>query len=131
MRESTRREVCENHLHRIGDALQNYLSCNQHFPAGGSSRNELSWHVLVLPMLGYDALFDGFDLHKGPYHAKSVNHRNNPHGLIAIPEFECPTAASRLSESDADAVNDRHTYTVHYYGRHARFDGRRRGTICL
>ncbi|HEX4411999.1 MAG TPA: DUF1559 domain-containing protein [Lacipirellulaceae bacterium] len=115
-RETSRGNLCKTHLKQIGEALQRYYASNEHFPPGGSSKNELSWHVLILPMLGYDALFDQFDVANGPYQSKTVNHRNNPYGLVTISEFECPTALGNQSESEADAVNERHSYTVHYYG---------------
>ncbi len=115
-RKGARRDQCADNLRRIGAALQGYHEANGHFPPGGSMSNELSWHVLVLPQLGRGALHGGFDLGNGPYHSTSVNHKNNPYGLVRVPEYLCPASALDRSLSFADAVGDVRTYTTHYYG---------------
>lgn len=115
-RERARRNACATNLQQVGEALLAYHAAHEAFPPGGTMEHELSWHVMVLPMLGRTELFEAFDRGNGPYHSTTVNHKNNPYGLVQIPQYLCPSAVQNLSVSFADAVGDTHTHTVHYYG---------------
>ncbi|MBC8114428.1 MAG: DUF1559 domain-containing protein [Candidatus Saccharimonas sp.] len=115
-RETARRTQCANNLKQVGLALHNYHDAHNVFPPGGMIANELSWHVLVLPMLGQGALHSQFDFDQGQYFSATVNNKNNPHGLARIPEYLCPSASHQRSLTSADAVDGQKTYTTHYYG---------------
>lgn len=113
---ASHRAQCQNNLRQIGLALHNYHGTHDVFPPGGMIANELSWHVLVLPQLEHSSLYAAFDFDKGPYFSAAVNNKNNPHGLVRIPQYLCPSGPEERSLTSADAVGDEHTYTTHYYG---------------
>lgn len=115
-REAARRTECANHLKQIGLALHNYHDAHKAFPPGGFFSNELSWHVHILAMLEHAPLYNAFNFNQGQYFSANVNNKNNPHGLVRIPEYLCPSGTHEHSLTSADAVNGQHTYTTHYYG---------------
>jgi prepilin-type N-terminal cleavage/methylation domain-containing protein/prepilin-type processing-associated H-X9-DG protein len=67
-REAARRSSCENNLHQIGVALQNYHSANGVFPYGAQDddcdvsghphRKVIAWRVWLLPYLEHQPLWD-------------------------------------------------------------------------
>lgn len=85
-REAARRVQCQNNLKQLALGVHNFLSANQHFPAGmlsvqdqcakGTSggglqypefdknKNRAPWAVLILPYLEQQALYDMFDMDK-------------------------------------------------------------------
>lgn len=88
VRESRRTQCAEN-LKRIGLALINHASSQNHFPApaivGRDGRPLLSWRVALLPELGYQSLYDRFRRDE-PW--------DSPHNRALLaempPEFACP-----------------------------------------
>jgi prepilin-type N-terminal cleavage/methylation domain-containing protein len=83
-REAGRRINCTNNLKQSALGVHNFLSANQHFPAGmlsvqdqcakGTSggglqspdfeKNRAPWAVLILPYIEQQALYDMFDMDK-------------------------------------------------------------------
>jgi prepilin-type N-terminal cleavage/methylation domain-containing protein/prepilin-type processing-associated H-X9-DG protein len=70
-REAARRASCENKLHQIGVALQNYHAARGVFPYGANdgdceantpAREVLSWRTLILPYMENQPLFDQLSL---------------------------------------------------------------------
>jgi prepilin-type N-terminal cleavage/methylation domain-containing protein/prepilin-type processing-associated H-X9-DG protein len=66
-REASRRTSCQNKLHQIGVALQNYHSARNVFPYGANDgdcedktppRKVMGWRVLLLPYMEYQSLYD-------------------------------------------------------------------------
>lgn len=121
-RESARRDDCARRLRDLGVAFAAFHDRTTHFPSAGDvprqgkPSNELSWHVSLLGDLGYQYLLDDFNLAIGPYHSPSINYKNNPHGLVRVTEYVCPSATSDRSVGFQDAVLNNAVYTTHYYG---------------
>lgn len=112
-RAAARQTQCLSHLKQIGLALHSYHDAYKVFPIGGVSSNQLSWHVMILPMIEQGNLSAQFDLSEGVYLAQG---KNDPHGLQKIDLFLCPASPSDKSITSSDSVNGQLTYTTHYYG---------------
>lgn len=112
-RAAARRIQCQNHLKQIGLGLHNYHDVHNAFPIGGTSSNQLSWHVAILPMIEQTPLFDQFIFTEGVYLEKG---KNDPHGLTKIVTYQCPDSPAERSISGSDAVDGQMTFTSHYYG---------------
>jgi hypothetical protein len=59
---------CHDQLKRLGAALYRFQEINHHFPAAAITDNTgkplLSWRVAILPQLGYQSLFDQFNVNE-------------------------------------------------------------------
>jgi type II secretory pathway pseudopilin PulG len=115
-REAARRTACAGHLKQISQALHNYHDAFQTFPPGASSTNQLSWHVFVLPQLGEAALYSQFSFAQGEYYSATPNQKNNPHGLVRIEQYSCPSSSRPKSVATLDLINDQHPWTTHFVG---------------
>jgi prepilin-type N-terminal cleavage/methylation domain-containing protein len=115
-REAARKIECGNNLHQVGLALHNYHDVFKSFPPGASSSNQLSWHVSILPQLDHANLFTQFKFDEGDYYSPEPNGKNNPHGLVRIPQYLCPSSSEQQSLTSLDKVGHEHTWTTHYYG---------------
>ncbi|HVJ69080.1 MAG TPA: DUF1559 domain-containing protein [Caulifigura sp.] len=115
-REMARRTQCTSHMQRIGTALANYHDAHRVYPPGSLFSNELSWHAYILPELGQGELHAKFNFNEGQYWSNSPNNKNNPHGLVRVNEYLCPSAPIELSQTSLDKVDDKHSWTTHYYG---------------
>ncbi|MBA4063874.1 MAG: prepilin-type cleavage/methylation domain-containing protein [Isosphaera sp.] len=123
VRESAARTKCQNNLKQIGLALHNYHDAFGALPRAGERRNELSWHVYVLPYLEQENLFREFDLATaGDYRGMR---KNDPHGFRRMPGYLCPSSPRERAPTAAphrvnsgEFVGGQPPYTTHYYGIH-------------
>src|SRR5438045_898241 len=62
-RESGRRAKCQNNLHQMGLALQNFHAAHDRFPAGRDGLDDLdhSWVTWILPYLEQAEIFAQYD----------------------------------------------------------------------
>ncbi|MGA2797664.1 MAG: DUF1559 domain-containing protein [Thermoguttaceae bacterium] len=97
-----KRSQCFNNLMQIGHALINYHNANGHFPmANAVDQNGtplFSWRVEMLPMLGYDKLYNSFEKNEpwnSPHNAKILGHE-------LIKQYYCP---SDVREKDDFTTN--------------------------
>jgi prepilin-type processing-associated H-X9-DG protein len=86
-----KRAQCINNLKQIGLALLHYHEANGHFPiANAVDQNGtplFSWRVEMLPMLGYDKLYNSFEKDEpwnSPHNAKLL-------GQVLIEQYNCPS----------------------------------------
>ncbi len=85
--DAARRAQCVNNLKQIALAMHNYIAVNTKFPrAAGWSENGkplLSWRVAILPYLGYEALYNKFNLDE-PWDSvhNRASHQGNAFGLF-------------------------------------------------
>ena len=87
---STRRIECQNRIQQLSLATLEYEGAHLHFPAAHINDENAtpthSWRVLVLPYLGYEALFETYDFDE-PWDSL-----NNAKLLTQMPsEFQCPS----------------------------------------
>ncbi len=105
-REAARRSQCKNQLKQIGIAMHDYLETYTIFPpASVRGGNQLSWHVLILPKMDFQTLFEQIDF--------SITGYGSFDALLGpkkIPAYFCP---SSNKEFDTSATT---YYTTHYYG---------------
>jgi len=60
-------------------------------PNAYDARTGLSWHVLILPFIEQDNLYKQFDMTNASI-SHSITGRNNPHGLVKIQTYLCPSS---------------------------------------
>lgn len=104
-RESGRRLQCANNLRQVAIALQHYHSANQSLPAGVANLNPQfsptghndnsavsgladTWNAMILPQLGHQPLFDGFD-----FRQKANAPQNRDLVATPLPALACPSDA--------------------------------------
>ncbi len=82
------RKIMVQNLKNIGDAIRKYQIRFQSFPPQTAGREDsLSWRVLILPQLGYQELFDKFDMEQ-PW-----DHPTNMAAAQSIPkDYQSPTS---------------------------------------
>src|SRR5918995_181185 len=73
IREAANRMKCSNNLKQIGLGLHNYHDTHGALPRAGERRNELSWHVYVLPFIEQDNLFTRFNRGSGAFNGPPNN----------------------------------------------------------
>lgn len=104
-REAARRISCQNNLHNLGLAVQNYQANNSDMlppsamisPEGEGifleldlrSGNSLSWVVTILPFLELDTVYNKFDLNKTAFE-QSLDPQ-----VLQPPVLLCPSDAAR------------------------------------
>jgi prepilin-type processing-associated H-X9-DG protein len=95
-REASRRTQCQNHLHEIGVALQNYISAHDTFPAGKKysgarhlpATQAVSWSSFLLEYLEQGQLFK-----KVNFAIRLDDPANLPATGQIIPFYLCPSTA--------------------------------------
>ncbi|MCA8988890.1 MAG: DUF1559 domain-containing protein [Planctomycetaceae bacterium] len=115
-REAARRSSCKNNLKQIGLALHNYHDTYRVFPQGAmglssptstsAPKNNMSWHVHILPMMEESALYDGFNMNL--YYGNTVNVTNAEN---SVTPYFCPSARNADKASNVTNVP-----TAHYVG---------------
>jgi prepilin-type N-terminal cleavage/methylation domain-containing protein len=91
VREAAARMQCSNNLKQIGLAAHNYHDQLGRVPPAFDARTGLSWHVLILPFIEQDNLFRQFDMTNASV-SHGITGRNNPHGLVRIKTYQCPSS---------------------------------------
>ena len=122
VREAAARMKCSNNLKQIGIALHAYHDARGTLPRAGELRNELSWHVYVLPYIEQDNLYKAFNRAAGAY---TMTGKNNPHGLTKLNVYTCPSSprdrmgtAAPHNVNTPDLVGGQPPYVPHYYAIH-------------
>jgi hypothetical protein len=81
--------VCQKNLEQIGIAMKMYHNVHGTFPAVAIYDSDavpiLSWRVLVLPYIGHDALYRGFDLTQAWDSTKNATLLTRMPGTFACP----------------------------------------------
>jgi prepilin-type N-terminal cleavage/methylation domain-containing protein len=118
-REAARRTECKNNLKQWGLALHNYHDVFNRFPIGAmgfnnsnaNPRNNLSWHVRVLPYLDQAPLYSqfNFDYH---YNSTAAGRNNRANRDVIFKGLHCPSARTRNRKPSSTGEG----FTVHYYG---------------
>jgi prepilin-type N-terminal cleavage/methylation domain-containing protein/prepilin-type processing-associated H-X9-DG protein len=127
IREAANRMKCSNNLKQIGLGLHNYHDTNSALPRAGELRNQLSWHVFVLPYIEQDNLFRQFNRAAGAFNGAPQNRgpMKNELGLNKIPIYLCPSSPlAKMVLSPApphnpnlpEVIGSEVPYTTHYYG---------------
>jgi prepilin-type N-terminal cleavage/methylation domain-containing protein len=105
--EASRKASCQNHLHQLGLALQNYASTFQKFPgsadvnASGTTPQVHGWSFLVkiLPYMEYGTLYSTLTMTDEPYMSNYSSGTVDPNSQTAlntiIKEFACPSNPNR------------------------------------
>jgi prepilin-type N-terminal cleavage/methylation domain-containing protein/prepilin-type processing-associated H-X9-DG protein len=114
VREAAIKARCQNNMKQMALALHNYHSGNEVYPQGINVKNQLSFHVYILPYMEQDNLFKTFNLSATSYTA------NTAAGLVNVNNFMCPSSTAFFSPYTSDWSppngNGKKTYTTHYYG---------------
>jgi prepilin-type N-terminal cleavage/methylation domain-containing protein/prepilin-type processing-associated H-X9-DG protein len=124
VREAASRLRCQNNLKQLGLALHTYHDAYLHFPPGGVTTSELSWHVLILPYIEQGNLYNQFNLGPGSFDgANGTGPHKNEYAANRIAPFLCPSSpVERMEVLNDDApeliggANGVLPYTAHYYG---------------
>jgi len=124
-RESARRTQCHNNLRQLGIGMHSHLAAEGVFPAGCTSRNNLSWnaallrHVDLLPL--HDLCVQYGTFNQGSFHLGVNNEGQNKANLVAlakVPLFLCPSSTVEFAVQPSSTPENpvRRTYTSHYFG---------------
>ena len=97
-REASRRAECQNHLHEVGVAIQNYIAAHGKFPAGkkySGARNlpatqSVAWSSFLLDYLEQANLFKKID-----FSIRLDDPANLPATGQIIPLYLCPSTSRR------------------------------------
>jgi prepilin-type N-terminal cleavage/methylation domain-containing protein/prepilin-type processing-associated H-X9-DG protein len=120
VRAAAARTQCENNMKQLGVALHNYVAEHRKWPRSGNTKNQLSWHVYILPYIGQQPLYQQFNLaNSGAY----TDTNRLQYGLVMIPTYICPASDIQKMSLDIasnintpDEFNNQSPYTTHYYG---------------
>jgi prepilin-type N-terminal cleavage/methylation domain-containing protein/prepilin-type processing-associated H-X9-DG protein len=103
IREAANRMSCSNKLKQLGLACHNYHDTLGKLPNAYDAKTGLSWHVMILPYIEQDNLYRQFDL-TNPSFVHTIVGRNNPHGLVKLAAYQCPSCP--LKEQAFGAPNN-------------------------
>lgn len=116
-REAARRMQCSNNLKQIGIGLHNYHDIHKRLPPPGIADNEISWIVLILPLLEQSSLHDQFSFSYGNY---GTPNKNGLAFQYKLAMFLCPSAKNERVTISGDSYGLPSTadrpYTSHYVG---------------
>jgi prepilin-type processing-associated H-X9-DG protein len=114
---------CQNNLKQLGLACHNYADVVGVFPSAGTSSNEFSWNVHILPFIEQKNLYDQFNFNKGLFTSGTNQVGKNALALNRINAFLCPTSpvkqmltAAPHNVNAPELVNGAAPFTSHYYG---------------
>ena len=99
-RESSRRTQCQDHLHQVGVAIQNYFAAQKKFPAGkkwSGPRNQATSQQIAWSSFLLDYLEQGNTLQKVNFNLPLSDPGNLPATGQLIPVYLCPST-SRFEE---------------------------------
>ncbi len=89
-RSAARRTQCQNNMHQLGVALQNYASArNDRLPPGSPGNSLQGLFSYLLPYLEEDVLYRQLDLDGTRHHA--ANPRTNPARYQSVRAYVCPS----------------------------------------
>jgi prepilin-type N-terminal cleavage/methylation domain-containing protein len=123
-REASRRMQCQGNMRQLGIAAHNYHDVIGVFPSAGTSSNEFSWMVHILPFIEQKNLYDQFDFNKGLFTSGGPNQvGKNGLALNPIKTYLCSSSPIKRLPQGAphninapELVNGEAPYTAHYYG---------------
>lgn len=123
IREAANRMSCSNKLKQVGLACHNHHDTFGKLPNSFDARTGLSWHVMILPFIEQDNLYRLFDQTNASV-SHAITGRNNPHGLVKIPTYQCPSSplkeqafgAPHNTNGASDLINGQPAAIPHYYG---------------
>jgi len=115
-REAARRTACTNKLRQLGLGLQSYESARKSFPTGSDEAVQLSWHVLILPFVELQSLYESFSfretLREGDWLSADKNRAD-----YRIEDYLCPSGTVVNVVQTGSLTNlVPNEYTTHYYG---------------
>ncbi len=114
-REAARRAQCTNNLKQISLGLHGFHDTYGALPATGTSFNEVSWHIHILPWIEekntYENLFKAVKTSKPHTYWADFPDLS----LTRIPIYLCPSSEA-LYGSFSEIVGSLQRYTTHYYG---------------
>jgi prepilin-type N-terminal cleavage/methylation domain-containing protein/prepilin-type processing-associated H-X9-DG protein len=122
-REAARRMTCQNHIKQITLAAQNYHDTHRQLPAGCIVSNGLGWHVLILPFIEQQNLYQKFDFTSPGDHLANGQVGRGQLGFTKIKFYLCPSSQAERMMTPAppnnmhapDQMNGVSPYTTHYY----------------
>jgi prepilin-type N-terminal cleavage/methylation domain-containing protein/prepilin-type processing-associated H-X9-DG protein len=91
IREAANRMKCSNNLKQIALGCHNYHDVVGKLPNAYDAKTGVSWHVLLLPYVEQDNLYKQFDM-VNPSFSHAIVGRNDPHGLVKIRLYQCPSS---------------------------------------
>jgi prepilin-type N-terminal cleavage/methylation domain-containing protein len=129
-REAARRSACQNNLHQIGVAMQNYHSARQVFPYGAHDgdcesgipheRYPMTWRTLLLPYMEQQALYEQLlELAEasrggGCYPIRPWD--RSPLQQQIIPAFICPSESVQIGNGMATWSGPETAAVASYFG---------------
>lgn len=109
-REASRRMSCQNNLHQIGVALQNFHSEREHLPSGWRSRVDhhpgWGWASMILTQMEQSANYESID-----YDVSVADLRHDRARLLVVPTYMCPS--DDLESIFGIAAGDEHDHDEH------------------
>lgn len=126
-REAARRTQCSNQMKQIVLALHLYHDANKIFPAGGTSKNNLSYTCYILPYLEENAIYDQMQLlntfEEGEVRGGTNNEGTNKGNWFALNRLDkllCPSVGDpehiQSPKGSFKLTDGRQLYVSHYHG---------------
>ncbi len=127
VRDAAARSTCLNRIKQLGLACHTYHDAYKLWPRAGTltAKGQLSWHVLILPYIEQDALYQQANFSSGSYCGGPNNRgpNRNELALNRIETFLCPSSMALHMQKGGnnftipnEVINGVDPYTTHYYG---------------